>query len=97
LEVRGACREHICAFARRTNRAAALVAVPRLLCTLLRGREIAPLGRDVWDNTEIVLPRGMRWSGEWRNALTGEIWPSDDALGVHELLRTFPVALLGAG
>jgi (1->4)-alpha-D-glucan 1-alpha-D-glucosylmutase len=131
LEVRGAQREHVCVFARRRKNDATLVIAPRLVWTLLGGRELHPMGKAVWGDTEILLcneifvdaitrsefPRlrggrrsrteaadrtsarqasvkSTRLPNTWRNVLTRETFAATTTLRVHEVLRTFPVALL---
>ncbi len=44
--------------------------------------------RGKWDNTSIRVP-----AGAWRNLLTGERWESE-RIGIADLLKRFPVALL---
>ncbi len=97
LEVRGACADHVCAFAKTDKNNCAVVAAPRLVHTLMRGREVAPLGKTTWGDTQIVLS-GLKFRRprKWRNVLTGETASTAKLLNVHEILRTFPVALLAA-
>jgi (1->4)-alpha-D-glucan 1-alpha-D-glucosylmutase len=58
--------------------AAAITLVPRLVLGL----------KADWTDTRLELP-----PGNWRNELTGEMWPAGNVL-LSELLNRFPVALL---
>jgi len=58
--------------------AAAITLVPRLVLGL----------KADWTDTRLELP-----PGNWRNELTGEMWPAGHVL-LSELLNRFPVALL---
>ena len=95
LEVRGAYAEHVCAFARVADGAAAVTVIPRLLAR--RGVDAVPLGVEYWADTWVELPREL--AGRFANALTGErlatVPAGEDArLLLAEILGTFPVALL---
>jgi len=81
LEVRGECAAHVVAFARRLGDRWAAAVAARWTSQLMD-----------WEDTEIVLPEGA--PREWRDAITGLI-PA--GWRMSELLREFPVALLGAG
>ena len=58
LETSGNRREHVVAFARQhqPRDEMAIVAVPRLSCSLMRGEMRPPLAT-MWENTELQLPR----------------------------------------
>jgi (1->4)-alpha-D-glucan 1-alpha-D-glucosylmutase len=97
LEVRGERSDHVCAFERRLGETAVIVVTPRFFTRLIQSPEERPLGREVWENTRIVLPPGEE--ERYRNVFTGEISLSrrQEDLGVlllSELLAAFPVALL---
>ena len=67
----GTHADHVFAFARRSGNTSVVVAVPRLLASLLTGSEQCPLGQAVWQDTRLVLPAEI--SGQdWRNVFTGE-------------------------
>ena len=74
----------------------AVVAVPRLIASLLPDSSVPPLGAAVWGDTRVELPPEL--SNTYRDAFTG--WtlrtPNDQqgALSAAELFRAFPVALL---
>jgi (1->4)-alpha-D-glucan 1-alpha-D-glucosylmutase len=57
LSVDGPRRDHVFAFLRTHGPAHAVVAVPRLVATLVPDAQ-APLGERVWGDTRILLPRG---------------------------------------
>jgi len=89
LEVRGALAEHVCAFARVADDAAAVTVVPRLLAR--RGGEAAPLGPEYWQDTALDLPADV--GRRLRDVLTGaEV--AGDTLPLGQVLAHFPVALL---
>jgi len=102
LTATGRAADHLCAFARRyapgDEVREIVVAVPRLVTTLLRGEETAPVGEAVWGDTAIVLT-GEDIARRYRNIFTGEIVTATAGSGgthlrAAELFATFPVALL---
>jgi (1->4)-alpha-D-glucan 1-alpha-D-glucosylmutase len=100
--VRGACAHHVCAFARRYAGESLIAIVPRLYRRLLDDPARLPLGREVWQDTLIELPREQRAQGPVRNVLDGadlEPVPYGEgvAIPVAAALAEFPVALLLAG
>jgi (1->4)-alpha-D-glucan 1-alpha-D-glucosylmutase len=98
LSAKGPKAEHVCAFARRSERHAAIVIVPRL-CARLSPDGAPPLGRTIWDETWLELPAdlaGMRFV----NVCTGELGLLHEREGRVNLtlataLENFPVALFG--
>jgi (1->4)-alpha-D-glucan 1-alpha-D-glucosylmutase len=102
LRVRGACAHHVCAFARRCAGESLIAIVPRLYRRLLDDPARLPLGREVWQDTLVELPREQRAQRPVRNVLGGaELEPvpygEGAAIPVAEALAEFPVALLHAG
>jgi (1->4)-alpha-D-glucan 1-alpha-D-glucosylmutase len=93
LDVSGPAAEHVIAFARRVNGEWAVVAVPRLLAALCRGRDPAS-NPGIWTGTEIHLPPDA--PGGWRNVFTGEL-VRGRPLAASRLFGQFPVAVLSAG
>lgn len=91
LKVEGRFRNHLVAFARRTRDDWAVAVAPRLLTRLVNADRL-PLGGEVWQDTEIVLPKNAP-SG-WRDQITGKIVESEQYLCVGAALAHFPVALL---
>ncbi len=96
IAVEGGAANHVVAFARTLNGRTMLAVAPRLVCTLLQGEAVLPLGSGVWGDTALDLP----WpAAEWREVLTGRSLPAETAgpgsrLPCAEVLRGFPVALL---
>jgi (1->4)-alpha-D-glucan 1-alpha-D-glucosylmutase len=94
----GRRRKHVCAFVRSREDEALIVVAPRLVVRLTGGSEVWPLGRPVWRDTWLVLPRepaGRRF----RNLFTGAevaVQEGDGIAGLPlaEVCRDFPVALL---
>jgi len=89
LEARGALAEHVCAFARLGDEAAAITVAPRLLAS--RGGDTPPLGPEYWSETTVEVPREL--GGRFTNVLTGETLEGT-ALPLGRVLARFPVALL---
>jgi len=97
LEAQGPLAEHICAFARAANGAAALTVVPRHLAR--RRIDEPPLGPQYWGTTWLPIPDDL--AARFRNVLTGEILDVGLAaegrgLELGRVLANFPVALLEA-
>jgi len=98
LTTEGSACEHLVAFARHEATTTALTVVPRLGAALTEGGARLPLGREVWGETWVLLPRELP-QGPYLNLFTGtqlavtrtEHGP---ALAAGDLLDTFPVALL---
>jgi maltooligosyltrehalose synthase len=79
---------------RQMGKRRCLVLTPRLVARLITRRR-APLGRDVWRATALMLPGGL--PNRWENLLTGEIIDLKQRPGVcylHQVFSRFPVALL---
>lgn len=98
LEVMGQKRDNVCAFARRTGNAKAVVVVPRFLTQLVPGHGDLPFGEAVWKDSFIVIPIAEPGAG-YRNILTGESltarYHNDaNALLLSEVFSNFPVAML---
>ncbi len=92
---------HVCAFARRRATGIILTVVPRLTSPLTGDGTRLPLGRAVWGDTRVLLPRDFP-GRPYLNLLTGtELQPassnSERSLALGEVLAEFPVALLDAG
>ena len=91
LESAGRFRSHVIAFAWRYQRQWALVMAPRFLSHLIQEGDF-PLGRQVWQDTEVIMPNGA--PAAWRNVITNEVLSAGQALSVGDILLSFPVALL---
>jgi (1->4)-alpha-D-glucan 1-alpha-D-glucosylmutase len=98
LPIRGAKKEHVCAFIRRSAEAEIVVAVPRLVFGLCGGTERSPVGQEVWQDTILALPRQQAGT-RYRNIFTGEVVGVVEQGGawgapLADALATFPVAVL---
>jgi (1->4)-alpha-D-glucan 1-alpha-D-glucosylmutase len=91
LESAGRFRNHVIAFAWRYEQQWALVIAPRFLSHLVQEGDF-PLGRQVWQDTEVIMPAGA--PAAWRNVITNEALSAGRTLSVGDILLSFPVALL---
>ena len=94
----GTHAEHVFAFARRSGDTCVVVAVPRLMASLIPDPSQVPLGEAVWRDTRLVLPVEAS-SREWRNIYTGESLSATEqdghfSVAVAEVFAHFSVALL---
>jgi (1->4)-alpha-D-glucan 1-alpha-D-glucosylmutase len=97
LPVTGTRAAHVFAFGRALGGRALVTIVPRLTATLLPDPAAAPIGRELWADTTVYLPRWLDRPA-WRAHLTGDsLVASGGAVRVGEALERFPVALLTAG
>ena len=85
LAAEGARADHLCAFVRRHDDAAVVVAVPRLVYRLHHGGDTAD-----WGATELPLPG----DGAWHNLFSGHTYPAGAPVHAADLLARFPVAVL---
>ncbi|HXH39676.1 MAG TPA: malto-oligosyltrehalose synthase, partial [Thermoanaerobaculia bacterium] len=79
---------NICAFIRRHEDDAVLVAVPRLIASLVKPGTF-PIG-NVWGDAS------LRVSGKWRNVFTGDEHEGS-SLPLRDVFARFPVAVLEKG
>lgn len=86
--------DHLCAFARKHGEKTCITIATRLICTLVRGREMPPIGRKVWPSERINTDHIA--ATKWRNVITGEEFMADGAISIAEALKSFPVALLAS-
>jgi (1->4)-alpha-D-glucan 1-alpha-D-glucosylmutase len=91
LKSAGRFSSNVIAFAWKYQRQWALVIAPRFLSHLVQEGDF-PLGRQVWQDTEVIMPNGA--PAAWRNVITSEVLSAGQALSVGDVLRSFPVALL---
>jgi (1->4)-alpha-D-glucan 1-alpha-D-glucosylmutase len=89
LEVTGAKARHVFAFARVHGGKTALVLVSRLVGGLVSKAEL-PLGKRVWSDTAVVLPKQLT-ARRFRNLFTGSLLERLDAA---EIFAHLPVAVL---
>ena len=99
LLVKGKAETNVCAFSRNHRKRWAISVTPRFFTRLVEPSQ-APLGRDVWGSSSLLLPRGA--PSIWKNVLTGkdvkakEITGRPSGLPLASVLEKFPVALLYA-
>ena len=91
LKAGGKFGNHVIAFARKYGQQWALVIAPRFFSHLIQEGDF-PLGRKVWQDTEVTMPDGA--PAAWRNLITNEVFSGGKTLSVGDILRGFPVALL---
>ena len=91
LEVVGKFKDQVVAFAKRYENKVAIALAPRMLTSLVPSGTY-PLGKDVWQDTQLQLPAGMPSS--WKDALSDQLLTTNGTLLVGEALKDFPVALL---
>jgi (1->4)-alpha-D-glucan 1-alpha-D-glucosylmutase len=98
LDVEGARREHVVAFARRSDTMFVVAVAPRLCGSLGAANLRLPIGARVWRDTLIRLPAG---TSRLVDAFTGTVAESQGSgetrtLALAEILDELPVALLVA-
>ena len=98
LETEGPQSPHVCAFGRIEGEQTAITIIPRFISSLCPESGQWPLGKEVWENTNLLLPDTLG-GAQLTNILTGESMVSTEHQGramvqVHEILKHFPVALL---
>jgi (1->4)-alpha-D-glucan 1-alpha-D-glucosylmutase len=98
LEAGGVKADNVCAFSRRTQNSAVLIAAPRLFTKLIQRPGDIPLGKAVWNDSIVMLP--FETPGAlYRNLFTGETVKTLALKGAtvlyfYAVFSTFPVALL---
>src|SRR5688572_30541762 len=85
----GRFADRLIVFARRYEREALFVVVPRLTASL----GCPPIGL-VWEDTAVTPPSFAQ--GEWRDVLTGRDWRVREPIPVAELLSDLPLSILAA-
>ncbi|MHC1599495.1 MAG: malto-oligosyltrehalose synthase [Candidatus Methanospirareceae archaeon] len=91
IEAGGRFKEHIVAFARKHGDDWTITIAQRHLTTLIEEGEL-PIGRQVWGDTHIILPKGV--PALWKDAITTRGIEGRETLLMCEALEEFPVALL---
>jgi (1->4)-alpha-D-glucan 1-alpha-D-glucosylmutase len=95
VTVQGAQRDHVFAFVRQRGDRRVIVAVPRLVATLLSHVDTSPTGERVWQDTLLVPPGN--WSGGLHDAMTDRcvpIQPDTGAIRAADAFEHFPIAVL---
>ena len=91
LKVSGPLRDHLIGFSRNHGTLWALTVAPRFLTGLVKEGEY-PLGRHVWADTSIHLPKGA--PSLWRDAVTKQGVKGQGVLLAGEVMGHFPVTML---
>jgi (1->4)-alpha-D-glucan 1-alpha-D-glucosylmutase len=96
LDVKGARKGHICAFARRFKRRWCIVVVPRQVAKFTPPGKF-PLGQEGWHGTALTIPKTA--PRDWVDVFTEKEWTTTPgsaghALPLRDALRSFPIALL---
>jgi (1->4)-alpha-D-glucan 1-alpha-D-glucosylmutase len=98
VTAQGAGSEHLFAFARTLGERHVIVAVPRLVATLVPDADVPPVGERVWTDTRLLLRSGPGAPTRYRNIFTGRCLQirSEDvaALPVASVFEHFPIAML---
>ena len=96
LKIGGTKADNLIAFVRRLDGRSLLVAVPRLIATLLGDSTDPPIASDLWKDTHILFPPDGIYCRSYRNMFTDEVLQnskSSSRIAVAELLGEFPVGL----
>jgi (1->4)-alpha-D-glucan 1-alpha-D-glucosylmutase len=98
LAAEGERAENVVAFARRDEEREVIVAVPRLIASLV-GKELAdPIGAEVWGDTRLIVPNatpGARYRDIFSDATIAAAAAEEGAaLPLAEVLAALPFALL---
>ena len=91
LAVEGKYKEKVLAFARVYRPDWILTVVPRFLTDVIREDQY-PLGRDIWGDTHVVLPKDS--PSRWNDQLCGVSLEGSKTLAVGDMLKYFPCSLL---
>ncbi|MEJ2719689.1 MAG: malto-oligosyltrehalose synthase [bacterium] len=92
LEAAGIHSDNVIAFARRLDRHWSLTVAPRFVTNLIDAGGL-PVGKPVWGDTAIAMPREA--PRVWRDVLTEDRVQSEDgSLAIGDVLRTMPVSVL---
>ena len=99
LEVSGARKENLVAFARQRGQEVAITVAPRLCAKITPAHGLLLPPPETWTDMQILLPDDLA-RPEYRNALTGERVVVQEherlSLDVGPLLSGFPIALLAS-
>ena len=90
VQVTGKFKRHIAAYIRSYRGSMSLTVAPRLLAALIDEGEL-PIGREIWQDTQIILPG--TGSSQWLNIFTGQTISSGNSMPVADALEHFPVGL----
>ncbi len=91
LQIKGPHKEKVVAFARSQNQNWILVIAPRFYSHLVQKGQ-SPIGRDIWLDTEIILPETS--PKNWKSIFCTSVHQIQERLFVGDVLNNFPVGLL---
>jgi len=89
LSVRCAKSERAVAFARKHGNTIGIVAAPRLISGLLNDVDLAPTGAQIWEDTQLQLPR-QAIGKQLKNVFKGETADSEAEILVSKVLGRIP-------
>jgi len=92
LQGKGTFRRHLVSFARRKGSSWAVAIVPRLCVALEENGGDFPLGKQIWRDTAVALPKEAPL--RWRDVFTGRSMDLHGRISVGQAFEEFPVALL---
>jgi (1->4)-alpha-D-glucan 1-alpha-D-glucosylmutase len=93
LQVDGARKEHVFAFARTYAGRSCIVIVPRWSAKLMDGVSESPVGEKAWADTTITLSNGAS-AARMRDVFTGREVAVEGSVSIADALAEFPVAVL---
>jgi (1->4)-alpha-D-glucan 1-alpha-D-glucosylmutase len=98
LEVMEGKADNVCAFARRIANREIVIAVPRFFTKLITQPEALPLGKEVWNDSFMVVPFA-EVGAKYHNIFTGEIitarnYKNATTLHLSEVFLNFPAAMM---
>jgi (1->4)-alpha-D-glucan 1-alpha-D-glucosylmutase len=93
LQVDGARKEHVFAFARTYEGRRCIVIVPRWSAKLMDGVSELPVGENVWADTRITLSNATSAS-RMRDVFTGREVTLEESVAIADALAEFPVAVM---
>ncbi len=101
FEANGLQSPHVCAFGRIQEEQAAITVIPRFTSSLCSESGEWPLGKEIWQDTVLLLPNEFG-NLPFKNILTGETITSTQQhekaiLPVHRIFQHFPIALVERG
>ncbi len=94
LETKGTKAENLIAFMRNFENETAIIIAPRLIYNMISEETPFPVGKDIWKDTKIILPKAYK-NQNWKDIFTEQILSEiDSELKTGNILNKFPVSLL---
>lgn len=91
LEVHGAFKDNVVAFARTYEKQFVITVAPRFFTEIISEDEL-PMGEKIWKDTALVL--NDKFTQEMKNRITGKIVSLQKCIYLAHVLEDFPVCLL---